>query len=274
MESISVRIKTWLSGHRILKSSTVDEVRSGNGFRVRDFPDLVVKVAHLSFFNSSLEMLFRGQDRDHKNSVGKSTLLPSIFRTQGYFTRAIAQSRFAALAKAESEIRKLAFKGCGQVRRHRVLQWAILQHYEICPTPLLDVTHSLRVACSFSKRAHEAGDTFLYVFGIPYLSGCIAPSGDQGIQALRLLIACPPRARRPHFQEGYLVGEYPELSLETTDNYNKDEWDFGRRLVCKLVLPPADQFWSVDYPPFPENALVPPNDPFEKQAQQVRDAIA
>ena len=40
-----------------------------------------------------------------------------------------------------------------RLRRQRILRWSILQHYEICDTPLLDVTQSIRIAASFASRS-------------------------------------------------------------------------------------------------------------------------
>jgi hypothetical protein len=274
VERIVGDIKTWLGDSKHLAKSTVDDVRGDKGFRVQNFPDLVKKVAHLSFHNPGFEMLFRGQSEDHPGGGHKSALLPPIFRTSGYFTKELAEDRFTQLEKAEHQLCLLArFKGRDRVCRHRLLQWAIIQHYEICSTPLLDVTHSLRVACSFSKRNKDNGDTFLYVLGVPYLSGCITTAGDQGIQVLRLLSVCPPVALRPHFQEAYLVGEYPELSFEAKDKYNKEEWDLGRRLICKFVLPETKKFWSNNYKAVPDEMLLPKEDPLNKLAQEVKEAI-
>ena len=239
MESIPDRIWTWLPDHRKVAKATVDDVRASSGLRVKCFQDLLIKVAHVSFRNPSFLMLFRGQGRDYPNSTGRSSLLPEILRPAGGLTKADANFRFGKLAKAESALREAKFLGFNEVRNKRVLLWALLQHYKVCPTPLLDATHSLGVACAFSKRGHEDTDTFLYVFGVPHLGGRITVLENEGLQVIRLLSACPPRARRPHFQEGYLLGAYPELNLGAAEPYREDECDFGCRLVCKLVLPPA-----------------------------------
>jgi len=37
-------------------------------------------------------------------------------------------------------------------------------------------------------------------------------SSEAGLQVIRLSSACPPEAVRPHLQEGYLLGEYPEIA--------------------------------------------------------------
>src|SRR5882724_8591203 len=180
MEKIGAHVNTWLGTEQRHKWASIDKVRSDAGFPVKNFPDLMVKVAHLSFYNPSFALLYRGQTQDHKNTAGKSTLLPSIFRATGDFNATMAKERYDRLSKAEDFFPQLKkFKGEDRVNRHRILQWAILQHYEICHTPFLDVTHSLRVACTFSKMNHEDKDTFLYVLAVPHLAGCITTFGDQ-----------------------------------------------------------------------------------------------
>lgn len=277
MRPIIGDIKSWLSEGRHIVTTTVDDVRADRGFEVRDFPHLVTKVAHLSFSNPSYELLFRGQTQDHKTSSGRSSLIPAIFRTdKRYFTRSTARRRFRQLSKAESNLCKVLqkkhVKGMTTLLRHRILQWSIIQHYEIVRTPLLDVTHSLRVACSFATNGNTNQDVFLYVIAVPYLNGCITTSADQGIQSLRLLSICPPTAHRPHFQEGYLVGEYPDMTLEAKDKYRKEEWDFGQRLIGKFVLH-ADKFWTREYQPLPHTALCPIDDPFQSIADAVKTSI-
>jgi hypothetical protein len=49
----------------------------------------------------------------------------------------------------------------------------MLQHYEVCPTPLLDVTHSLRVAASFATEDATDNHAVLYVIAVPQISGAI-----------------------------------------------------------------------------------------------------
>src|SRR5206468_364868 len=123
--------------------------------------------------------------------------------------------------------------GVKRLKRHRVLRWAILQHYEVCLTPLLDVTHSLRIAASFAS-INMPDKVYLFVLGVPNLSGAVTASAESGLQIIRLSSVCPPSAVRPHIQEGYLLGEYPEMAeFEQKANYFHYEIDFGRRLVAK-----------------------------------------
>jgi hypothetical protein len=143
------------------------------------------------------------------------------------------------------------------MERYRILRWAILQHYEVCSTPLLDVTHSLRVAASFASDHESPAQPTLYVLGVPALSGTITASSEQGLQIIRLSSICPPEARRPYFQEGYLLAEYPDLvTLDEKLNYAAWEVDFGRRLLAKFRLARSG-FWSAAFPAIPHEALYP-----------------
>lgn len=278
MELLSNPVKTWLNNGRHIANSDVESVRSDTGFHIKSFPDLITKVAHLSFANPGFELLFRGQGNDYKISAGRTTLLPSILRTGArYFTKQLAKDRFEKLERAQellcSELANRSTKGSTRLTRYGVLQWAILQHYEVCDTPLLDVTHSLRVACSFATAKNPAQPSFLLVLAVPFLSGSITTVADQGLQALRLLSVCPPVAHRPHFQEGYLIGEYPDVDFSTKDRYDKAEFDFARRLICKFVLPPANEPWSNSFPAIPSDALLPNDDPFLDVATTVKNSL-
>jgi hypothetical protein len=237
-------------------------VRSDPGVEIATYPDLVEKIAQLSFYNPEHVLLFRGQSRDWPNIRGNTSLKPSIFRPDRG-KRSSPSSleltpRYNTLSHAERLIaQEFSFTGRQRMVRYRMLRWAILQHYEVCPTPLLDVTHSLRVAASFATNDHSDAESVLYVLGVPSLSGSITASSEQGIQIIRLSSICPPEARRPYFQEGYLLGEYPDLvTMDEKQNYHPYEIDFGRRLLAKFRLARSG-FWPKDYTPIPNEALYP-----------------
>jgi hypothetical protein len=169
--------------------------------------------------------------------------------------------RYEVLTEAErllsGDFRQSRFLGRQRIARYRLLRWAILQHYEVCATPLLDVTHSLRVAASFATNCSSGVEPVIYILAVPAVSGSVSASSEQGIQTIRLSSICPPEARRPYFQEGYLLAEYPDLiAIDEKQDYRPYEIDFGRRLLAKFRLSPSG-FWSKDYPPIPDVALYP-----------------
>jgi len=225
--------------------------RNAAGHRVKSYRELATKIAELQFMNRDLVLMFRGQNADYRNSRGNTTLKASLFRSEQGRTMppssGVLIRRFEQLQHAEEQlVERYAdghFIGRERLQRYRILRWAILQHYEVCPTPLLDVTHSLRIAASFATMGAKK-DAYLYVLGVPNLAGAITASAEAGLQIIRLSSVCPPSALRPHFQEGYLLGEYPEL-LNFNDKQLLDHYevDFGRRLVAKFVFDPR-KLWS------------------------------
>jgi hypothetical protein len=256
-------------------------VRGGAGHRVKSFMELATKVAELQFRNRDYVLLFRGQSADYLNSKSNTTMKPTLFRPResGVPSANTLITRFEKLNRAEGELvrryTQAGFLGVERLERHRILRWSILQHYEVCKTPLLDVTHSLRIAASFaSTRPTEYA--FVFVLGVPNLSGAITASAEAGLQIIRLSSVCPPSAVRPHIQEGYLLGEYPEMSAyQQKELYYHYEIDFGRRLVAKFRFRPT-AFWKDDlFPRIDEDALYPKasRDPLNRLALSIKNAI-
>lgn len=275
---------TFLDGSKEASRASNNLIRQGKGYFISSYLDLANKLAELQFRNHEHVLLYRGQSRDVKNSKGNTSLKPTILR--GGIGAANPDSselasRFSSLNKAERELVRAyeaerELLGRDRVRRQRITRWSILQHYEICDTPLLDVTHSIRVAASFASHRAQ-GEAFIFVVGVPHLSGAVTASADAGLQIARLASMCPPDAMRPHIQEGYLLGEYPELGeYEQKALYAHYEVDFGRRLVAKFRFDP-DSFWndSKGFPLLSEETLSPAShsDPFAKVAKRIKATL-
>jgi hypothetical protein len=238
-------------------------IREGRGHRVKDYLDLATKIADLQFRNHDHVLLLRGQGGDYRNRSGNSSLKPTLFRPTktGNPDRATLVERFERLVRAEqllvAHYKAAGHFGFDRLKRHRILRWSILQHYEVCATPLLDVTHSIRIAASFASLS-GADLAFIYVLGVPNLSGAITASAEAGLQIVRLSSVCPPVALRPHIQEGYLLGVYPEVAeYAQKENYFHHEMDFGRRLVAKFCFKPSTFWKNVKFPQVPRRALYP-----------------
>ena len=279
---------SYFGGHDDPRPLTNGEVRNNAATPVRNYLDLARKVATLQYLNRNFVLVFRGQASDHKNRNHNTSLQPSLMRPLanpkgGVLppTTAEFEKRFQRLRQAEAGLleafnaRKLM--GRELLTRQRILRWTILQHYEICATPLLDVSHSLRIAASFASL--KGGDeAFLFVLGLPNLSGAITASAEAGLQIVRLASVCPPQAVRPHIQEGYLLGEYPGLDgVEQAALFRNYEVDFGRRLVAKFRFNPTT-FWdgSPGFPRVPKEALYPDSadDPLCAIAEEIGRALA
>ena len=250
MENIgSRRIWSYFDAAPNSRTASNHQIRAGNGHPVQSYPDLAKKIAELQFLNPEHVLLFRGQSADYCTARGESMLKPGSFRLEGgkSLNAAILGSRFLKLRRAEAELvercRVKKLVGVDRIQRYRILRWAVLQHYEVCPTPLLDVTQSLRNAASFASHDNAGNTAYVFVLGVPNLSGAVTSSSEAGLQVLRLASACPPDAVRPHLQEGYLLGDYPEIAdYEQNVHYPLDKMDFGRRLLAKFSFDPR-RFW-------------------------------
>jgi hypothetical protein len=282
METIgNQEIWTFFEGAEVAETAACESIRQNPGHRVRSYVDLATKVAELQFRNRDFVLLFRGQHRDHLNSKLNTTLKPSLFRPKlsGNPSSRTLIKRFQRLQHAEQLLvefyTRAQFVGLERVVRHQIIRWSILQHYEICPTPLLDVTHSLRIAASFAS-SDENEDGFVFVLGVPNLSGAITASNESGVQTVRLASVCPPAALRPHIQEGYLLGEYPEIvAFAQKELYHHYEIDFGRRLVAKFRFNPSS-FWRSDaFPKVGPQALYPSSkaDVLLRMAEQIKSQL-
>lgn len=257
------------------------ELRKVDPVDVHSFLELATKIAELQFRNRDYVLLFRGQARAHTNFQHNTSLKPSLFRdASGRNPSADTLiQRFRTLYEAERILvetyTQREFAGDIWVKRHQIVRWAILQHYEVCPTPLLDVTQSLRIAASFATN-EDSNEAFVFAVGLPNLSGAITASAEAGIQIVRLSSVCPPSALRPHIQEGYLLGEYPQMAgYEQKELYRHYEIDFGLRLIGKFRFNPQT-FWKADdFPMVSKLALYPSriDDPLCEMAAQIKDQL-
>ncbi|MCX7027407.1 MAG: FRG domain-containing protein [Spirochaetes bacterium] len=257
-----------------LKRHFRDSVSRCDAFPVATYNDLMRMIAKLSYLNRDNLLFFRGQPKDYRNKAGASTLYPSLYR-KNIVARSKLEYEFALLkalsALLVEETRKVDKKSADEIRRRQYIQWSLIQHYKVHETPLLDLTQSLRVACSFAQSRPKLAQAYVFVLGLPYLPNGISINPEQEIVNIRLLSVCPTLAMRPYFQEGFLAGT-PDL----TDNYDdKNELDFNRRLVAKFVIPNDDSFWENNAQRIPDSLLFPreDEDPMLRICSALREAV-
>jgi hypothetical protein len=236
------------------------------------YTELVAIASFLSVMNKRHTLYFRGQGK-HLDPI------PAIFRSSW---RSPSDKRYEIADPIRRQkiydglnnrIKAIVLSVCSQfpmprkntLTMFRESVWAIAQHYEIWPTPLIDITPNLRAAASFAlwKERPEAN---LYVVALPPSTNSITFEADQHIVLARLHAVCPPDAKRPHYQDGFLVGRFP------FQGPNKNEIDskpgefssLSRRLVARILLKnpktpkrPGGSFWSDDFPEMSEAALTP-----------------
>jgi hypothetical protein len=241
-------------------------------FEISTFRTLVEHVARLAYLNPDELLFFRGQDKDFQSRAGGTTLYPMIYRGDSVAAREL-RHRFELLDQAArllvERFKKAGVDGHRELRQKRYIQWSILQHYGVLPTPLLDLTQSIRVACSFAQLHSTDPTCYVYVLGLPYVTNRISINSEHDIVNVRLLSICPPDALRPYFQEGYLAG----TADVTTEFDSKTELDFRRRLVAKFAIPRAKGFWGPGFDRIPESALLPRGDRIEDLCSTLREEL-
>ncbi len=267
--------------HDQIVNSSADDVptpgfplSSRGGHEVRSYIELLQKVAALCFHNRRFRLLFRGQKADYKMSSLASTsdLYPSILR--GFTAnkgdrQAGLDHAFDTLLRAESllaeEIRSR------ELIENQIVRWAVLQHYEVCKTPLLDVTASLQSALTFAIGDRSEG--WLYVLAFPQLTGSVSVSLESKTQVIDLGQICPPEALRPHFQQGLLVSDYPEIRTRKQSHGRRGMRgnNFAARLLTKFRLVDCKSWHTEGYMSTPSNVLFPNAiDPWFKKTQVVK----
>ncbi|PKM65357.1 MAG: FRG domain-containing protein [Firmicutes bacterium HGW-Firmicutes-2] len=276
-QNLTRRIKNDPAIARLLnqKSDSVTNIMRSNFVDISTFSDLVKEVAELSYLNQDYMLFYRGQGRDYKYHK-YSTLYPSIYRDDK-ITKKEMRYKFSVLEAASNMLKdsfeeyskKSEIIGFNELRRIDKLQWSILQHYEVCETPFLDLTHSLRVACSFALNGGELEFAYIYMLAMPYLTGRISINSEHDLVNIRLLSISPPQALRPFFQEGYLSGtEY------IRDEYQeKNELDFNRRLIAVYRIPNNTSFWGLDFNSINNKLLFPESDELLEICKNIKSRV-
>lgn len=250
MRPIKPRLTPIFSNNNIDDKNLVES----DGVFIDSYFELRKQMAQLACANSDFVLFFRGQKRDYTDNLyrkGGSSFFPSIYR--GHITDLELKNKWFKLEFAcklfSEQIRSYRDtlppksnerKELDIVLKKRLLQWSILQHYEGADTPLLDVTQSLRVACSFAFLDSQEEFAYIYAFGFPYNTGRISINSEHYLTNIRLISIAPSGSLRPHYQEGFLVGE-DEISEREKKNITLD---FRRRLIGKFKIPRTESFWK------------------------------
>lgn len=235
---------------------------AGPGNEVRSYRELLTKIAALSYGNQQYTILFRGQRVDyqpntHGGSGVHSSLYPSILRPgSGRDRIELLDERFGTLMRMEEALKEALW--VRDVHQNQIVRWAILQHYEICPTPLLDVTASVQTALSFALLG-GSDNGYLYVLAFPNTTGGVSVSVESMTQIIDLSKLCPPEALRPHFQAGLVVGDYPSIDCREASHAKRGMIgnNFACRLLTKFKLTQCKTWSSEGFTPTPSSILKP-----------------
>lgn len=261
-------IATKLWSHQSLsdeKRHYVNEVISSKPLIISTFAELVKTVAKISYHNPEYSLFFRAQDKDYQNVSNQSTAYPKIYRS--ITSRKQLNDNFLKLSEARKllirELGKARTIGRSKINKFNEMPWAILQHYEVCGTPLLDVTHSLRVACSMALESSDLLYPCILVIALPYPTGTISYYVDLELVNVRLISICPPDALRPYFQEGYLIGSFPSSALRSSG------YDVAKRIIAKFQID-RKNFMSNGFLPIDHDELFPIIDSMKQKCENIK----
>lgn len=282
MRGIGIPIPTF-QGDDTSISLSENQVGAAPGAVLSSYRQLLVRVASLSWEYRGYQLLFRGQSEDFKID-NLSGLHPSIFRPDSRMeTQRLIDRRFEILDEAcRSLIEEINADSTDTstaelarlISTDQLLQWAVLQHYGVCPTPLLDLSPSLLVALGFALT-DSARAPHIYAFAFPPQTSALSVHIPQEITTIDLTRFCPPAFFRPHFQVGFLAGEYPAVTsyrVRRDHRQTVDDYNVASRLVAKFKLHhPSGSHRT--YPALPQSILLPDDDPFLPTAAKVRTAI-
>lgn len=218
-----------------------DQVLAGSFIEVGNWDELRAATSFLTLMNKRCVLYFRGQGAHFQQC------LPTLFRNEWSLNgRKLALTQknrgnyYAAVRELQQHVFEVS-KTIGTPRYYLIEHFpaataAILQHYELWPTHLIDVTRSLPIAVSFATGIGDRKDAYLYVFAMPDLRGSITSDIDQHLSLSRLEAICPPDAKRPHHQDAYLIGRFPEpQGIGHPGDKIWDDWQRGSDLMNRLV---------------------------------------
>jgi hypothetical protein len=242
-------------------ATRVDAVRAADPIVASTFTSLTAHVAEVAATNHAWMTFYRGQRVDWRNRAGHTSVLPSIFRPERGKQRLSGTTLKARLTELDRAIHLLqahwrTLRSPNPLWRFREYAVALIQHYELCPTPMVDLTTSLHVAASFARGDDGLGDGVVYVIAMPYPHETISLYPHLGLSLARLQPLVPPDALRPQFQEAWLAGRLP-ISAERSAGD-----DLAGRVIAKYALPAGAAFWDGAFQPLLQRALLPPDDPF------------
>lgn len=231
---------------------------------VSTFNELVMEIAELSYKNPDVMLFYRGQNNNYVKEK-YATLYPSIYRVDNFEEACEMLEISAEKLLKELDFANIEKNQLDEVKKIKLLQYSILQHYEVCETPLIDVTQSLKVACSFAVMNNSGNRGYVYILALPYINGRISVNSEQYITNVRLLSISCSDAKRPFFQEGYLV----QTEFANDFIFNKGDFDFNRRIVAIYEFENSEDFWEGERP-FNEKQLYPNDDRMKDICEKIK----
>ncbi len=269
--NLTKKLKEHYKQHKF-KGQTTRDVTSfvrSHTINIETFHDLIMEIAELSYKNPDVMLFYRGQNNNYIKTK-YATLYPTIYRSNsekdikfGFEILEKTSTMLMTELEKDNNVDKEEIK---ELKKIKLLQYSILQHYEVCKTPLLDLTQSIKVACSFAILDNKDKTGYIYVLGMPYVNGRISVDSEDYITNVRLLSISSSSSKRPFFQEGYLV----QTEFASNADIEKGELDFNRRIVAIYKFKNTKTFWGSERPIEREN-LYPKEDTMKDICDRLKE---
>jgi len=205
--------------------------RRSDSWAVEDLLELTRLVGALQYQNPRCLLWFRGEHQWHQRAT------PSACR---------GSDKWACFLEATRKFNKKRGEGRLFSNRGDLARWAILQHYG-APTPLLDVTTSLRIATTlaiktvdykkdkpleWSRKRNKAAH--LLVFATPRPLDGINIFAEAGLCLVDLVTELPSNCLRPHVQRAGFLG-LTDIVAKGLDRCKKTPPDNEASLDCVRI---------------------------------------
>ncbi len=247
------------------EQTTNQKIIESEPYHIDSYEKLIDAIAQISFYNRDYALFYRGQKREYLDDSNCAKIFPQIYRKddnynlEGLWEKLNETDR---KLKVHFEANYKKFAGTSIFLKYGELRWAIMQHYLVEKTPILDVTHSPYVAASFAQFKNKNNNGIIYVLGASSFSNTIDIFPEDDLVLIRLLSFCLPKAKRPYLQEAYAIGPYPNFKLN--QDSEKYKFNFSRRLIAKFSIPNSKSFWGDGYSAMPDHLLDYENDSIEQ----------
>ena len=252
------------------KRESPGKIAESQPLKVKSYDELLEDISKLANNNQDLFLLYRGQSKEYlckENKKEVSSIISTFDRNPESINNYRKENR-ETLEKFTTEYLKNKKKMKNGIKRNPELIWTLFQHYEICPTPFLDLTQSLHVACSFAVLDSKEKTGIVYVFGFEELNPNITFRYSGGYQIIKLLGIVPSYAKRPLFQDGYLISNFP-IDL----NKNKPLFNLKSHLIGKFYFDNNEKFWGKYVKPYDKNYLYPKKDDMKKELEFMKQTV-
>ena len=157
MKSLNVPYTFPIDNNQFIPNNTLTptgttRIVATDPMEVKTYSEMVDMVSKLAYFNRRYVLFFRGQSKEYRLDNRFPTIYPTYFRKyiQGIDIRNLTEflEYKQVELKEKNHNRKPRFHGALSIMESLHVRWALLQHYEICDTPVIDVTQSAS-RCSF-----------------------------------------------------------------------------------------------------------------------------